>query len=94
MWLGKSDLTDEHLVITYEGVVCARNVRRLAERSWSVENLREVVETPQRPKTTIEDIPPAAEPLAIPHEPQEADEEAKEEPTRQQEEDDEMQECH
>ena len=47
VWLGKSDLTDEHLVRTDDGVVCARSVRRLAEHSWS---------TPQRPKTTIADI--------------------------------------
>ena len=35
VWLGKSDLTDEHLVRTDEGVVCARSPRRLAERSCS-----------------------------------------------------------
>ena len=29
VWLGKSDLTDEHLVRTDDGVVFARNVRRL-----------------------------------------------------------------
>ena len=91
VWLGKSDLTDEHLVRTDEGVVYARSVRRLAEHSWSEENFRAVVETPQRPKTTSADIPPAAEPLAIPHEPPEADEDAKEEATGEQEEDDEMQ---
>ena len=91
VWLGKSDLTDEHLVRTNEGVVCARSVRRLAEHSRSEENLRAVVTTPQRPETTIADIPPAAEPFAIPHEPPEADEDAKEEPTGEQEEDGEMQ---
>ena len=63
-----------------------------AEHSWSEENLRAVVETPQRPKTTIADIPPAGEPLDLPHEPPEAAEDAKEEPTGEQEEDDEMQE--
>ena len=88
MWLGKSDLTDEHLVRTDEGVAYARSARRLAEFSWSEENLRAVVETPQRPKTTIADIPPAAEPLTLPHEPPEAAEGAK----GKQEEDDEMQE--
>ena len=31
VWLGKSDLTDEHLVRTDDGVVYARSVRRLAE---------------------------------------------------------------
>ena len=91
VWLGKSDLTDEHLVRTGEGVVYARSVRRLAEHSWSEKNLRAVVVTPQRTKTTIADVPPAAEPLAIPHEPPEAAEDAKEEPTGEQEEDDEMQ---
>ena len=62
VWLGKSDLTDEHLVRTDKGVVYARSVRRLAEHRWSEENFRAAVETPQRPKTTIADIPPAAEP--------------------------------
>ena len=33
VWLGKSDLTDEHLVRRDEGVVCARSVRRIAENS-------------------------------------------------------------
>ena len=51
---------------TDEGVVCARSVRRLACHSWSEENLRAVVETPQKSKTTTADIPPAAEPLAPP----------------------------
>ena len=61
VWLGKSDFTDEHPVRTDEGVVYAVSVRRLAEHSWSEENLRAVVETPQRPKTTIAGIPLAAE---------------------------------
>ena len=52
VWLGKSDLTDEHLVRTVDGVVYARSVRRLAEDSWSEENLRSVVETPQKPRST------------------------------------------
>ena len=82
MWLGKSNLTDEHLVRTDEGVVYARSVRRLAEHSWSEENVRAVFETPQGPKTTIADIPPAAEPLALPHEPPEAAEDANEDPKR------------
>ena len=47
VWLGRSDHTDEHLVRTDEGVVYARSVRRLAEHSWSEENLRAVNETPQ-----------------------------------------------
>ena len=91
VWLGKSDLTDEHLVRTDERVVYACSVRRLAKHSWPEENLRAVVETLQRPKTTIADIPLAAEPLAVLHEPPEAAEDAKEEPTGEQEEEDEMQ---
>ena len=88
---GNSDLTDEHLTRTNEGVVYARSVRQPAEHSWSEENLPAVVEAPQRPKTTIADIPLAVEPLALPHEPPEAAEDAKEEPTGEQEEDNEMQ---
>ena len=48
VWLGKSDFTDEHLVRTDDGVVYARSVRRLAENSWSEENPKAVVETPQK----------------------------------------------
>ena len=44
VWLGKSDLTDEHLVRTDDRVVYARSVRRLAENSWSEEDLKAVVE--------------------------------------------------
>ena len=51
-WMGKSDLTDEHFVRTDDGVVCARSVRRLAGHSWAEENLRSVVETPQKPRST------------------------------------------
>ena len=78
-------------VRTDEGAENARSVRRLAEHSWSEENLGAVVETPQRPKTTIVDIPPAAEPLALPHEPPEAAEDEKKEPAAEQEEDEEIQ---
>ena len=49
VWLGKSGLTDEHLVRTDDGVVYARSVRRLAEKSWTEENLNAVTETPQKP---------------------------------------------
>ena len=87
--LGKSDLTDDHLVRTDERVVYAPSVRRLAEQSWLEETLRAVVETPQKPKTTV-DIPPAAEPL-VPHAPPEVPEDEKEEPTAEPEEDEEMQ---
>ena len=52
VWLGKSDLTDEHLVRTDEGVVYARSARRIAEHRWSEEELRAVVEAPQKPKST------------------------------------------
>ena len=37
VWPGKSDLTDEHLVRTDDGIIFARSVRRLAEHSWSEE---------------------------------------------------------
>ena len=66
--LGKSELTDERLVRTDEEVENARSVRRLAEHGWSEVNLRAVVETPQKPKSTTVDIPLAAEPLALPPE--------------------------
>ena len=52
--LGTSDLTDEHLVRTDDGVVYARNVRRLAENSWSEGNLKSVIETPQKQRSTID----------------------------------------
>ena len=48
------------LVRTDEGVVHARSVRRLAEHSWSEENLRAVVDTPQKWKSTTVDIPGAS----------------------------------
>ena len=66
VWLCKSDITDEHLVRTDEGVVYARSVRRPAEHRWSEENLRAIVENPQTPRSTTVDIPPAAEPFAPP----------------------------
>ena len=53
--LGKSDLTDKHLVRTNVGVVYVRSVRRLAENSWSEENLKSVIETPQKHKSTTTD---------------------------------------
>ena len=83
VWLGKSELTDEHLVRTDERVVYARSVRRLAEHSWSEVNLRAVVETPQKPKSTTVDIPPAAEPLSPPPEAPEIPEDEKEEPAEE-----------
>ena len=55
VWLGKSDLTDEHLVQTDDGVVSARSVRRLAENSWSGNNLKAVIETPQKPRSMTTD---------------------------------------
>ena len=74
MWLGKSDLTDEHLVRTDDGVENARSVRRLAEQSWSEENLKSVIETAQKPRTTTDD---AADPRQVPevHEHENQDEE-------------------
>ena len=78
VWLGKSDLTDEHLVRTDDGAVCARSVRRLAENSWSEENLKAVVETPQKPRSMTTDD--AADPRVIPevHEQESPNEEANE----------------
>ena len=63
-----------------EGVENARSVRRLAEHSWSEEDLGAVVETPQKPKSTTVDIPSAAESLALPLEAPEVPEDEKEEP--------------
>ena len=78
VWLGKSDLTDEHLVRTDDGVVYARSVRRLAEHSWSEENLRSVVETPQNPRSMTTDD--ASDLRAVPeaHEQESPNEEANE----------------
>ena len=55
VWLGKSDLTDEHLVRTDDGVVYARSARRLGENSWSEENLMRVVEAPQKRRSMTTD---------------------------------------
>ena len=74
VWLGTSDLTDEHFARTDDGVVYARNVRRRAEHSWSEENLKSVIETPRKPRSTTTDD--AADPRAVTevheHEKQEA----------------------
>ena len=48
VWLGKSDLTDEYVVRTDDGVVYARSVRRFAENSWSEVKLKAVIETLHR----------------------------------------------
>ena len=69
-----------------------RSVRILAEHSWSEVNIRAVVETPQKPKSTTVDIPLAAEPLAPPPAAPEVQDGEKEEPTAKPEEDEEMQE--
>ena len=63
-----------------EGVENARSLRRLAEHSWSEEDLR-------KPKPTTVDIPPAAESLALPLEAPEVPEDEKEEPKAKPEED-------
>ena len=78
MWLGKSDLTDEHLVRTDDGVVYARSVRRLAENSWSEENLKAVVEAPQKPRSAT--TGDAADTRVVPevHEQENPNEEANE----------------
>ena len=75
---GKSDLTDEHPVRTDDAVVHARSVRRLAENSWSEENLKAVVETPQKPRSMTTDD--AADPRAVPevHEQENQNQEANE----------------
>ena len=76
VWMGKSDLTDEHLVQTDDGVVYARKVRRLAENSWSEEILKAVVETPQKSRTMTTDD--ASDPRVVPdaHEQESPNEEA------------------
>ena len=76
--MGKSDLTDEHLVRTDDGVVYARSVRRLAENSWSEENLKVAVETPQKPRSMTTDD--ASDPRVVPeaHEQESPYEEANE----------------
>ena len=56
VWLGKNDLTDKHLVRTDNGVVYARSARRLAEHSWSEDNLKSITETPQKPRSTTTDV--------------------------------------
>ena len=59
-----------------DGVVYARSVRRLAENSWSEENLKAVVETPQKPRSMTTDD--AADPRVVPevHEQESPNEEA------------------
>ena len=64
MWLGKSDLTDEHLVRTDDGVMYARSVRRLAENSWSEENIKKLWRTPQKPRSMTTDD--ASDPRVVP----------------------------
>ena len=63
IWRVASDLTDEHFARTDDGVVYARNVRRRAEHSWSEENLKSVIETQQKPRSTTTDD--AADPRAV-----------------------------
>ena len=78
VWLGKSDLTDEHLVRTGDGVMYARSVRRLAENSWSEENLKTIVDTPQKPRSMTTDD--ASDPRVVPeaHEQESPNEQANE----------------
>ena len=56
----------------------ARSVRRLAENSWSEENLKAVVETPQKPRSMTTDD--ASDPRVVPetHEQESSNEEANE----------------
>ena len=51
--VGKSDLPDEHVVKTNDGIVEARCGRRVIEQWWTEESL--VVETPQKPRSTTSD---------------------------------------
>ena len=76
--LGKSDLTDEHLVRTDDGVVYARSVRRLAKNSWSEENLKAVIEAQQKPRSMTTDD--ATDPGVVPevHEQENPNEEVNE----------------
>ena len=97
VWLGESDLTDEHLVRTDDGVVYARSVRRLAENSWSEENLKAVIEIPQKPRsmTTGDAADPRVVPEVHEHESQikegnENDDEDGETPDRPEDEEHEM----
>ena len=65
-------------VRTDDGVVYAGSVRRLAENSWSEENLKAVVETPQKPRSMTTDD--ATDPRVVPevHEQENQNEEANE----------------
>ena len=97
VWLGKSDLTDEHLVRTDDGVVYVRSVRRLAENSWSEENLKAVVETLQKPRSMTTDdasdprvVPEAHEQESPNEETNENDDESGETPDKPDDEDHEM----
>ena len=58
----KSGPTDEHLVKTDDGIVCARCARRVNEQRRSQEKLRAVAGTPQKPKSTTLDTPRAVHP--------------------------------
>ena len=78
VWLGKSDLTDEHLVRTDDGVVYARSVRRLAENSWSEETLKAVVEAPQKPRSMTTGVAPDTRVVPEVHEQENPNEEANE----------------
>ena len=75
VWLGKSDLADEHLVRTNEGVENARSAGRLAERSWGGRK----PSSRCRNTTETEVDNPAAGPLAPPPAAQEVPEDEKEE---------------
>ena len=63
--------------------LCTGEAYDESEHSWSEENLREVVETPQKPKSTTLDSPPAADTLAPPPAVPEVHEDEKEEPTEE-----------
>ena len=97
VWLGKSDLANEQLVRTDDGVMFARSVRQLAENNWSEENLKAVVETPQKPRSMTTDdasdhrvVPEAHEQESSNEEANENDVESGETPDKPDDEDHEM----
>jgi len=55
IWLGKSDLSDEHLVwLPEEGVVPVRTVRRVSVDRWCPMMLSSIVSTPRKPNAKLE----------------------------------------
>ena len=97
VWLGKSDLTDKHLVRTDDGEMFTRSVRRLAENTWSEGNLKAVFETPQKPRSMTTDdasdhrvVPEANEQESSNEDANENDDESEETPDKPDDEDHEI----